>query len=79
LREGLLVFAAVLLLSIIAMLFNTFLSLAGIYFSLSVLLFFVLAFWLETKMTVFNPRYLAAGIVGTLGLAVSAVIISLMA
>lgn len=79
LREGLLVFAALLLLSIIAMLFNTFLSLAGIYFSLSVLLFFVLAFWLETKMTIFNPRYLAAGIVGTLGLAVSAVIISLTA
>lgn len=79
LRQGLMIFGVLFLLSITTTAFNMLVGLAGMYFSLSVLFFFVFVFWLETKMSVFNPRYLAAGIVGTIGLALSALILSFIA
>lgn len=57
-----------LFISMSLLLVSTALGLAGMYLSLALALVYLYAFWLEAKVPILNPRYMALGIVAMLGL-----------
>lgn len=74
LTQGLQVSAILLLLSLGLFLVETVLGLAGVFFSVAVFMFYLYAFWLETRVPLLNPRHVIFGILGSIWLVILALV-----
>lgn len=74
LTQGSRVFAVLMALSILALAVAPPIGMAGIFVALGLLSFYGYAFWLDQRVAILNPKFMAISIVACLGLAMTALV-----